>query len=142
MIESVFVQALVEKVRAVDTYGVWKKLSDERVLAPYIKSNDDKKAISTAGAVKGETIGYLRIFYETIAFVVERQTGHICNIAVDINHEGFGKALVYAEDAILVNDPLRDVHKFGFPTLEKLAARGDRLLEKALKKAAELPAES
>jgi probable nitrogen fixation protein len=39
-----------------------------------------------------------------------------------MSHEGFGRTVLTTGRLIVVNRYLRDVHRFGFPSLEKLAA--------------------
>jgi probable nitrogen fixation protein len=43
-----------------------------------------------------------------------------------MSHEGFGRQVLIAGRLIVVNKQLRDVHRFGFETLEKLAAEGEK----------------
>lgn len=45
-----------------------------------------------------------------------------------MHHEGFGRIVLIAGRLIVVNKQLRDVHRFGFLTLEKLAEEGDKLV--------------
>jgi probable nitrogen fixation protein len=45
-----------------------------------------------------------------------------------MHHEGFGRMVLIAGRLIVVNKQLRDVHRFGFPSLEKLASEGEKLV--------------
>jgi probable nitrogen fixation protein len=45
-----------------------------------------------------------------------------------MHHEGFGRMVLIAGRLIVVNKQLRDVHRFGFPSLEKLAEEGEKLV--------------
>jgi probable nitrogen fixation protein len=48
-----------------------------------------------------------------------------------MSHEGFGRMILTAGRLIVVNKQLRDVHRFGFPTMEKLAEEGEKLVKSA-----------
>ena len=44
--ESVFLKELVKQIRAIDTYGVWDKTSDEELLTKkYVKTKEQLKEI-------------------------------------------------------------------------------------------------
>jgi probable nitrogen fixation protein len=45
-----------------------------------------------------------------------------------MSHEGFGRMVLIAGRLIVVNKQLRDVHRFGFPSMEKLAEEGEKLV--------------
>ena len=45
-----------------------------------------------------------------------------------MHHEGFGRLVLTAGRLIVVNKQLRDVHRFGFESLEKLADEGEKLV--------------
>ncbi|MGB3291479.1 MAG: DUF269 domain-containing protein [Phormidesmis sp.] len=58
---------------------------------------------------------------------------------VDISHEGFGWALIFSGRLILVSKMLRDAHRFGFDSLEKLNAEGEKLFQKGIELARNFP---
>jgi probable nitrogen fixation protein len=43
-----------------------------------------------------------------------------------MSHEGFGRLVLLAGRLVAVNKQLRDVHRFGFETMEKLAEEGEK----------------
>jgi probable nitrogen fixation protein len=45
-----------------------------------------------------------------------------------MHHEGFGRVVLTAGRLVVVNRHLRDVHRFGYPSLVKLAAAGSQLV--------------
>ncbi len=49
-----------------------------------------------------------------------------------MHHEGFGKMILTAGRLVVVNKQLRDVHRFGFENIEKLAAEGEKLVTAAV----------
>ena len=49
-----------------------------------------------------------------------------------MSHEGFGRIVLTAGRLVVVSKTLRDVHRFGFPSLEKLSADGAKLVADAV----------
>jgi probable nitrogen fixation protein len=45
-----------------------------------------------------------------------------------MSHEGFGRTVLTAGRLIVVNRHLRDVHRFGYPSLAKLAEAGNKFV--------------
>jgi probable nitrogen fixation protein len=46
-----------------------------------------------------------------------------------MSHEGFGRLILTTGRLIVVNKHLRDVHRFGFESLGRLAAEGGKLVD-------------
>jgi probable nitrogen fixation protein len=49
-----------------------------------------------------------------------------------MSHEGFGRMVLIAGRLVVVNKHLRDVHRFGYPSLAKLAETGEKLTAEAV----------
>ena len=55
--ESVFLKELVKQIRAIDTYGVWDKISDEELLTKkYVKTKEQLKEIPVIADIDKEQI--------------------------------------------------------------------------------------
>jgi len=135
-----FMETLNAKLRSHDAYGVWKKLDDETVISRhFVLSKEDKKKIDVYGRMPDDVVAKIRVFYEAVAQTVEWQTGKMAITVLDINTEGFGRALVVYEDAILCQKVHRNAHKFGFKDLEEIEKEGERLVSSCIKKVAEMP---
>jgi probable nitrogen fixation protein len=46
-----------------------------------------------------------------------------------MSHEGFGRMVLIGGRLIVVNKQLRDVHRYGFDSLAKLAEEGDKYVK-------------
>jgi probable nitrogen fixation protein len=60
-------------------------------------------------------------------------------VVIDLSHEGFGWALIFSGRLLLVSKTLRDAQRFGFTSLEKMAAEGDKLVNKGIDLAKRFP---
>jgi probable nitrogen fixation protein len=49
-----------------------------------------------------------------------------------MSHEGFGRTVLTTGRLIVVNRYLRDVHRFGYPSLGALAEAGNRLVHEGI----------
>jgi probable nitrogen fixation protein len=126
--ESVFFQELVKQWRAQDSYGAWEKKSDLDLLAPYILDKAARREIPIMGDPDPETIWRMELFYNAVGLAIERATGVMVSPMMKLHHEGFGRQVLIAGRLIVVNKQLRDVHRFGFDSLEKLAEEGGKLV--------------
>lgn len=136
---SPFLKTLIQQIRANDPYGTYRNWADELLLKPYIMSKKERREISVEGSVEPFTMGRILGFYRAIAARIEEETGQLSQVVVDLSHEGFGWALIFSGRLILVSKTLRDAHRFGFDTLEKLDAEGEKLVQKGVELAQRFP---
>ncbi|KAA0680942.1 NifX-associated nitrogen fixation protein [Roseomonas genomospecies 6] len=129
---EVFLKTLVMLFRAEDSYGAWEGKSDETILAPFILDKEARAAIPIMGDPDPDTLWRLELFYKAVGITVEKQTGHIASPIMKMSHEGFGRMVLTTGRLVVVSKHLRDVHRFGFPSLEKLAADGAKVVEEAV----------
>lgn len=129
---SALLQTLVQQIRANDPYGTYRNWDDALLLKPYLVSKAEKREIPLDGTVDPLTQSRILAFYRAIAYRIEQETGVLSQVVLDLNSEGFGWALVFAGRLLLVSKTLRDAHRFGFPTLEKLSAEGTKLVERGI----------
>lgn len=139
VINSPFLQAIVQQIRGQDSYGVYRNWSDELILKPFIVSKQKKREISVEGEVDPVTIGRIMAFYRAVAACIEKETGLLSQVVVDLSHEGFGWALVFSGRLLLAVQTLRDAHRFGFESLEKVAEEGEKLVQKGVELAQRFP---
>jgi len=138
--ESAFIRELVKQWRAQDSYGAWEKKSDELLLAPYILDKEQRKALPIIGDPDPEVLWRVELFYNAVGLATERRTGIMVSPMMKMSHEGFGRVVLIAGRLIVVNKQLRDVHRFGFPSMEKLAEEGDKLVNSAVEMIEQFPA--
>ncbi|MBK1989461.1 NifX-associated nitrogen fixation protein [Sphaerospermopsis aphanizomenoides BCCUSP55] len=139
VITSPFLKTLVLQIRASDSYGFYRSWSDELILKPYIVTKQKKREISVEGEVDPATISRINAFFRAIAASIEKETGLISNVVIELGHEGFGWALVFSGRLLLTVKTLRDAHRFGFDSLEKLAEEGEKFVEKGIDLAKRFP---
>jgi probable nitrogen fixation protein len=127
-IESRFVKELIKQWRAQDAHGAWDGKSDLQLLDPYILDKEKRRQIPMIGDPDPETIWRLELFYNAVGLAIERVTGVMVTPMMKMHHEGFGRMILAAGRLIVVNKQLRDIHRFGFASLQALADEGEKLV--------------
>lgn len=127
-----FVRELVKQIRAQDTHGTWEGKSDLKLLEPYILTTEQRRAMPIMGDPDPDTLWRLDLFHNAIGLAIERATKCMVSPMTKMSHEGFGRAVLTTGRLIVVNRHLRDVHRFGFPSLAKLAEAGNKLVAEGI----------
>lgn len=129
---NAFTQELIRQLRAVDQFGNWSKLSDEEVLIKkYVKTKEDLKQIPIIADIDEMLIGEIKMIFKAVALQFERKTGVMCNVVMEMSHEGFGRCIVIAGRIVLVDKYFKDAHRFSFRTIEKLYEEGQKYLDQS-----------
>jgi probable nitrogen fixation protein len=124
--EAPFVKELIKIWRAQDSHGAWEGKTDLSLLEPYILDKEARRALPIIGDPDPETIWRMELFFNAVALSIERITGVMISPMLKMSHEGFGRMVLIGGRLIVVNKQLRDVHRFGFDNLGKLAEEGDK----------------
>jgi probable nitrogen fixation protein len=129
---ELFLNELAKQYRAQDTYGTWDGKNNEQLLADYIIDKEKRKEIPIMGDPDPETLWRLELFYNAVGLSVERRTGIMVSPMMKMSHEGFGRMVLTAGRLVVINKYLRDVHRFGFNDMGKLAEEGSKLVDSAV----------
>jgi probable nitrogen fixation protein len=119
---------LIKQWRAQDMHGSWDGKSDLDLLEPYILTKEKRRAIPMMGDPDPETLWRVDLFYNAVGLAIERSTGIMVAPMMKMHHEGFGRMILTAGRLIVANKYLRDIHRFGFDSLEKLAEEGGKII--------------
>lgn len=128
MTEITFIQELVKQWRAQDTHGTWDGKPDLALLAPYIVTREQRRQMPIMGDPDPAILWRLELFYNAVGLAIERRTGTVATPMMKMHHEGFGRMVLMAGRLIVLSKHLRDVHRFGFESMDALAAEGDKLV--------------
>lgn len=126
------VRQMVIQLRATDSYGTYDTWTDARVLDPLVLTKERRRAIPVVGDPDEITIIRIKAFYNAISQLIEKQVGLLAVPVINISHEGFGRALIVVGKLVVVDKNLRDVHRFGFDSLDALIEEANKLAGKAV----------
>jgi len=127
-----FVKEMLRQTRALDSYGQWDGKPVPTILAGYVLSKEQKRALPTIGDPDELTLARVKAFHNAIAVLIEKECGQMAVPFVQITHEGFGRALITVGKLVVMDRTLRDVHRFGFDSLSKMKTEADKHLAVAL----------
>ena len=127
-----FLKSLVRLMRAQDTYGSWEGRSDALLLKDFILTKEQRRLIPIMGDPDPDVLWRVEMFYTAVGLAIEAETGLIASPMMKMSHEGFGRVLLTTGKLVVLSKHLRDVHRFGFETLTKLAEAGSKALADAV----------
>ncbi len=126
------VRQIVTQLRAMDSYGTYDTWTDEKVMAPMILTKAQRREIPVVGDPDETTISRVKAYYNAIATLIEQECGLMAVPMINLSHEGFGRAIISIGKLIVVDKTLRDIHRFGFDSIEKLTDEVDKVTTRAL----------
>ncbi|MBI5008007.1 MAG: NifX-associated nitrogen fixation protein [Nitrosomonadales bacterium] len=132
LLSTDFIQEMVKQMRAIDSYGTYDGWPAERILAPYVLTKEQKRAIPVIGDPDEILLARIKCFYNAIASLIEKECGQMAVPMINITHEGFGRVVITVGKLVVVDKTLRDVHRYGYESLSKMKDEADKLLSVAL----------
>jgi probable nitrogen fixation protein len=134
-----FLRELVKVWRAQDTHGNWDGKRDLELLEPYVLTREQRRALPILGDPDPELLWRVELFFNAVGLAIERRTGVMVTPMMKMHHEGFGRLVLLAGRLVAVNKQLRDVHRFGFETLERLGEEGARYVDAGVRMIGQFP---
>ncbi len=132
LLESDMAHEMVRQMRAIDTYGTYDNWPTSRILEPFVLTKEKKRDIPVVGDPDEITMARVKAYYNALSALVEKDCGLMAVPMLNLSHEGFGRAMITAGKLVIVDKSLRDVHRFGFPSLAKMNEEVEKILNKAL----------
>ena len=127
-----FAKELVAQIRAEDTHGSWERKTDYDLLEPFILDAEKRRAMPIIGDPDPDTLWRMNIYYGALCLAIERRCGKMVSPMMKMSHEGFGRMVLISGRLVVLNKSLRDVHRFGFPSMEKLNAKSEKVIADAI----------
>lgn len=132
MVDSAFLSQLAAVIRAEDSHGLWDAKADAKLLAEFIVTAVERRAMPIIGDPDPEVVWRLTKFYDAVGLRIEKRTGCMASQMQKMHHEGFGRVVLIAGRLVVLSKHLRDVHRFGFESWAKLAEAGEALVDAAV----------
>lgn len=131
-LKSDIVQDMIKQLRAIDSFGTYDGWSDAKIIDPLVLTKERKQAIPVIGDPEEITIARVKAYYNSLSSLIEKKSGLMAVPMINITHEGFGRALIMVGKLVVADKILRDIHRWGFPSLEKMVEQTDATIAKAL----------
>jgi len=127
-----FLKTLASIIRATDSYGAWDKKKDTELLQDFVVDKAARRALPVIGDPDPEVLARVEQFYRTVGLRIEQRTGLMSSPMMTMSHEGFGRLILTAGKLVAYAKTLRDVHRFGFDSLNVLATEGEKIVAAAV----------
>ena len=127
-----FANEMVRQMRAIDTYGKYDDWSVAKILSSFVLTKEMKREIPVIGDPDEIVMARVKAFYNAISAMIEKECGLMAVPMINLSHEGFGRVIITVGKLLVLDKTLRDIHRFGFPTLSKMKDEADKLLSVAL----------
>lgn len=132
VLDSDFSKEMTRQMRAIDTYGTYDDWSIAKILEPFVLTREMKREIPIIGDPDEIVMARVKAFYNAIASMIEKECGLMAVPLLNLSHEGFGRVIITVGKLVVMDKTLRDVHRFGFPSMSKMKDEADKLLSVAL----------
>ncbi len=132
VLDTDFAKEMVRQMRAIDTYGSYDDWPLEKILEPFVLTREKKREIPVIGDPDEIVMARVKAFYNAISAMIEKECKLMAVPMMNLSHEGFGRVLITVGKLVVMDRTLRDVHRFGFPTLGKMKDEADKILSVAL----------
>lgn len=132
VLETDFASEMVRQMRAIDTYGSYDDWTVAKILSPFVLTKEMKREIPVIGDPDEIVMARVKAFYNAIAGMIEKECGLMAVPMMNLSHEGFGRVIITVGKLVVLDKVLRDVHRFGYPSLSKMKDEADKLLSVAL----------
>ncbi|MES0173920.1 NifX-associated nitrogen fixation protein [Mesorhizobium sp. M0006] len=123
-----FVKCLVPLIRAQDSCGSWESKSDAELLADFIVTRKQRRAIPVIGDPDPDVLWRLHMFYTAMGLAIEEHSGLVTPPMTKMKPMGASDDCVLRPGGWSL---CRDIHRFGFETLRKLAEAGTKPVDDA-----------
>jgi probable nitrogen fixation protein len=132
VLETDFAKEMVRQMRAVDTYGTYDEWPVSKILEPFVLTKEKRREIPVIGDPDEIVMARVKAFYNAISAMIEKECGLMAVPMMNLTHEGFGRSIITVGKLVVMDKTLRDVHRFGYPSLSKMKDEADKLLSVAL----------
>lgn len=123
-----FVKCLLRLIRAQDFDGSWQGRADAELLADFIITKEQRRAIPIIGDPDPDVLWRLDTFYTAVRLAIEERSGLMTSPITETKPMGASGAWFSRSGGWSF---CRDVHRFGFETFRKLAEAGTKLVDDA-----------
>jgi probable nitrogen fixation protein len=129
-LEHPFVKELMRQFRLLDRANIYSYYSSDSLLESWLVT--DKK--SSLKSLEIDQLTRLRVsaFYHAIATIIERETGQITQVFINLSSQSISSALICCGNLLVINELLPKASSFGFDSVEKLVDEADKLIQSAM----------
>lgn len=134
-----FTTSLLSLIRAQDRSGAWEGIPDDELLAPFIVTKAEKRQMPMFGDPDPDILWRVELYYQAIAWEVEKQCGRQVSPLLKIHHEGWGRVVLIAGRLVALDVHVRELARFGFESKDTMRTKAQALITEAANRIANNP---
>ncbi|MER9451994.1 NifX-associated nitrogen fixation protein [Mesorhizobium sp. M0254] len=123
-----FVRCLVRLIRAQDPFGSWEGKSDATLLGDFIVTKKQRRTMPVIDDPDPDMLWRLDMFYTAVGLAIEERSGLMTSPMMEMKSTRAWDACFPRPGSWSL---CRDIHRFGFESLQKLAEAGAKLVDDA-----------
>lgn len=120
-----FLEELLYQFRLEDRTGTYQNISDHSLLNSWLSFNQLEQDLIQL---------QIKAFYQAVANLIERQTGKIAQIVLNLNPEKSSSALICCGNLLVVYQLVKEINCFSFDSIETMAKTADNLVDYSVSK--------
>lgn len=129
-LEHPFVKELIRQFRLLDRANIYSYYSSDSLLEFWLITS--KKSNLKSLKIDRSTRLLVSAFYYAIAAIIERETGQIAEVFINLSSQSISSALICCGNLLVMNELLTKSSDFGFDSVEKLVDKAEQLIQSAL----------
>ncbi len=127
LVASSFAKNLIRVIDSYDSLGVYRNFTPEQKMArSFLLTNEEKQQMISCGHLDDKYKSQITLFFQAVALTIEEETGKMVSSIMEINDEGFGRAVLYSGRLVLLSKGLRGTMQFGYTKMEKAIKEGEK----------------
>lgn len=132
-VQSKFLKTLGQVISLNDFKGDYRAQTlEEKITSVFILSPSEKEKMGECGLLPQKVKNQITMFFQAVAFVIEQQCGNMISSMVELNDEGFGRAIIYSGRLVALSKSIRGSQQFVFQNIEKIINEGEAYVNEAL----------
>ncbi|HBI02788.1 MAG TPA: hypothetical protein DDY49_02000 [Paenibacillaceae bacterium] len=97
LVASSFAKNLIRVIDSYDSLGVYRNFTPEQKMArSFLLTNEEKQQMISCGHLDDKYKSQITLFFQAVALTIEEETGKMVSSIMEINDEGFGRAVLYS----------------------------------------------
>lgn len=124
---SLFEQNLIRIIDSYDSLGVYRNFTNEqKIVRSFLLTKEEKQEMDSCGHLSEKYKAQITLFFQAVALTIEQTSGKMVSSILEVNDEGFGRAVLYSGRLVLLSKGLRGTMQFGYTKIEKALKEGEK----------------
>ncbi len=134
-VEHPFLQELIEQIRLADRFKKYSDWSDEILLKQFIKPKKNTSQLTQNFNLDALNQVLVNAFYNAIAVVIKRKTGHNTDTFVHMRNKEFSSAVISCGGVFVLYSLIWGYRSFDFVSIQELIEAAENYITHAVNKA-------